>query len=335
MPTRIWMHVHFYTTKDDHYLPIAPRVEHRIGVYPEGRQMVLLAWLRKQKDEKSRAEADRLAGQLTQRWLKEAESRTGVGRLRAAIGAYREALRVAPSSPATIRQRLQEVITRQTKLDDLVLAVGNANRQRPEEAIALLKKILETTPGSAFAHGQLGTIYATMGEREKSIHHLQEVVKCDPNDSYGVTMLAWRAYQDGRAEEAVALCARAHKIDPGHAMNHQVWGLSLAKLERWAEAEDQFRKALASNPRHDGANRGLSEVLRQRGQAVEAIRFARRAVRWSGPDNVEALLTLADAYAAAKRLGNALGALDRALTAAEKSNPGLVPAIRDRQRKWQ
>src|SRR5439155_16918047 len=113
-------------------------------------------------------------------------------------------------------------------------------------------------------------------------------------DSYGVTMLAWMAYQEGRAEQAAALCARAHGIDPGHAMNHYVWGLALSKQEKWQEAAEQFRKTLAGNPRHGGGNQGLSDVLRHQGQAAEAVRYALRPVRCSDPHNVEVLLTLAD-----------------------------------------
>ena len=57
MPQHVWMNSHYYTTTDDQYLPVAPRADHRIAVYPEAKQAVLLAWLRKQKDAQSRAEA--------------------------------------------------------------------------------------------------------------------------------------------------------------------------------------------------------------------------------------------------------------------------------------
>src|SRR5262249_7061523 len=97
MPQHFRMNFHYYTTADDQFLPVAPRCEHRIGVYPEARQAVILAWLRKQTDADSRAEAERVAGKLAEHWLGEAERVRGAGRLRAAIAAYREALQVAPT----------------------------------------------------------------------------------------------------------------------------------------------------------------------------------------------------------------------------------------------
>jgi hypothetical protein len=71
-------------------------------------------------------------------------------------------------------------------------------------------------------------------------------------------------------------------------------------------------------------------VLRRQGQVEEALLHARRAVRWSHSQNAKMLLTLADAYAAAHRPADARKALERALTAAEASNSGLLPTIRAR-----
>ncbi|HZT83169.1 MAG TPA: tetratricopeptide repeat protein [Gemmataceae bacterium] len=93
------------------------------------------------------------------------------------------------------------------------------------------------------------------------------------------------------------------------------------------EAGKHFRQVLASDPTHGGANRGLSEALRHQGQAKEAVRFGRRAVRWSNPPSAEALLTLAEAYVAAKRLPDARKTLEQALDAAAVDNPPLAAVI--------
>jgi tetratricopeptide (TPR) repeat protein len=333
MPQHIWMNSHFYMTKDDQYLPVAPRSEHRIAVYPEAKQAVLLAWLRKQPDANSRAEADRLAAQLTERWLNEADQRRRDGRLKAAIGAFREALQVTPDP--TTRQRMQEVIKGQVELDDLDTALANADRRNPDEAIQLLTRILQLRPDDARAHSELGTIYATTGRRDEAIPHLQAVVRCDPNDSSGVTRLAWMAHVEGRPEEAASLCAEADKIAPGHPMNHYVWGMALSKQSRWADAESHFRKTLARSPKHVEANQGLSAALRHQGQAEEAVRFARRAVRWSDSQVPEVLLTLAEAYVAVKRVPDARQTLEQALAVAATNNPPLAQAIRQRLRQLQ
>jgi tetratricopeptide (TPR) repeat protein len=331
MPQHVWMNSHFYTTTDDRYLPVAPRSEHRIAVYPWAKQAVELAWLRKQPDAESRAAADRLAGQLTDYWLNEAGRLRGAGRLKAAIGAFREALRVTPDP--TTRQRMQEVITRQLELDDLAAKAGEAARGGPGDAVELLTKLLRMAPDDARAHSELGTLYAMAGRRAEAIPHLEAVARCDPTNPSGLTRLAWMADVEGRPEEAVTLCARADQVDPAGPMNHYVWGMALSKLERWADAEKQFRKTLEINPTHVGANRALSEALRQQGQAKEAVRFARRAVHLSDWGDAEALLTLADAYADAQRGAEAQKTLEQALAVARRTNPQLVQAIGRRLRQ--
>jgi tetratricopeptide (TPR) repeat protein len=327
MPQLTWMNSHFYTTKDEQYLPVGPRSEHRIGVYPQAKQAVILAWLRKQPGAKSQAEADHLAAELNKYWLNEADQLNRAGRFKAAIAAYREALHIAPNP--TIRKQMQEVITHQVELDDLFAQLTNLGNAKgsPDKVIDLLQNILQIKPDEPRAHSELGKIYAEMGKHAEAIPHLQAVAKYDPTDSSGVTRLAWIALIEGRPEEAAELCAQADKIEPVHPLNHQLWGKALLKLWRWADAEKHFRTALKSNPTIGGANQGLSEALRQQGKAEEAIVFAKRAVHWSDSKNVEVLLTLADAYAAAKRLSEARKTLEKAQALAQMTNLPLATEI--------
>lgn len=331
MPQHVWMNSHFYTTADEHYLPVAPRSEHRIAVYPEARQAVILAWLRKQTDDPSRAEADRLAAQLTEHWLKEAEQARRDGRWKAAMGAYREALQVTPN--AATRQKLKEVTARQTELDDLYLKLEDAERRGPPEMVPLLTKILEVKPDDARAHTELGTIYSMTGKRGDAVTHLQAVARHDPSNSSGLTRLAWMAHVEGRQGEALELCAQADKVEPGHPMIHYVRGMALSKQGRWADAEQHLRKTLASNLRDPKANQAVSEALRHQGHAAEAVRFGRRAVHWGDPKDAEVLVALADAYAAAKRDADARATLEHALGVAITNNPPLAEEIRSRLRR--
>jgi tetratricopeptide (TPR) repeat protein len=172
--------------------------------------------------------------------------------------------------------------------------------------------------------------YGRTGRREKAVKHLEAVAKCDPNDANGAITLAWMHYLDGRMEEAAEQCARADRIDPSNVMNRKVWGLVLLKQRRWSEAEKQFRRAVEVAPTEGEYNRGLSEALRHQGRAEEAVRFARRALRWTEEPTAEILLTLGEAYAAAGRESDARTTLEQALSIAERSNSDLAPTIRAR-----
>jgi tetratricopeptide (TPR) repeat protein len=328
MPQRVWMHTPCFRTADDRWLPVAPRAEHRIAVYPEARQAVILAWLGKQADAASSAEAQRLAVKLNEYWLNQADHLLGDSRFKAAIGAFREALRITPD-PAT-RRKMQEAIAKQVEVDGLAAKAVEAWPRNPDESIRLLTRLLEIQPDNARAHGGLGMVYAATGHRADAVRHLEAVARCDPNDASGLVRLAWLAFTEGRAEQAEELCARAGKLNPAEPDNHFLWGLLRSNQGlRW-DADQHFRKALERAPAHDGAVRSLGESLRSQGQAEEAVRIARRAVAWSDPSDARALFALAEAYAGASRPSEARQTLQRALPIAEANNPPLAEAIRQR-----
>jgi tetratricopeptide (TPR) repeat protein len=327
MPQNLWMNSHYYATTDEDYLPVAPRSEHRIAVYPRAKQAVELAWLRKQESATA-ADVQQREKQLFGSWVNEAEQVQGEGRLRAAIGAFREALLVTPN-PA-VRAKMQKIIARQAELDSLSMKWADAGQRSTDESIDILTKILAIDPNDARAHGELGAIYAKVGRRAEAVAHLEAVARCDPGNPSGLTRLAFMADTDGHPEEAVSLCARAERIAPDDPMVHYVCGKALAKLERWSEAEKEFRRALKVNPTHSGANVGLSEALRHQGQAREAVRFARRGIRFGNSKDLEALMTLAEAYAAAGYPAEARSKFQESLAVAQVTAPSLVPSIHER-----
>jgi tetratricopeptide (TPR) repeat protein len=325
MPARVWMNVHFHT-EDDQFVPPVRRFQHRIAVHPEAHQEVLLAWYRTRTDPRSQQEAARLGQALGQHWLAEAEKRQRAHRFLAAIGAVREALHVNPG-PAP-RARLRELVAIQAGLNaDLAEALHQAEQRRLPEAIAGFNKVLSVKPNYAMPHAKLGTLYAATGQRELAVKHLEAVARCNPNDPSGYAMLGWLAYLDGRAEEAAASYRRALELEPWSAKNTYHQGLAQLRLGRWAEAARSFRRVTTIDPNHAGGYQGLAHALRKLGQAGEALPFARRAARLTRFQDADVLMTLAGVYTDAGRLAEAEETLARALTAAQASNPQLVPQI--------
>jgi tetratricopeptide (TPR) repeat protein len=328
MPARVWMNVHFHT-EDDQYVPPIRRYQHRIAIDPVARQEVLLAWYRTQSDPHSHKEAARLEQTVSDYWLDEAAKRESQYRLLAAIGALREALHVHPT--AATRAKLQAATAAQAQLDaDFTRGLHEVDERRFADAIGTLGSVLARKPNFARAHGKLGSAYAATGKREDAVKHLQAVAAHDPNDPYGLMMLAWLDYLDGNARDAVASYRRADEIEPCNVKTHYHWGLALVQLGQLTDAADHFRQALTIDPDHAGACQGLSHVLRRQGQAEEAVRFARRAVRLTGERNADILVSLADAYADAGRIQLAIAAAGKALDAAKIDSPQLVTGIRSR-----
>jgi tetratricopeptide (TPR) repeat protein len=332
MPARVWMNVHFHT-EDDQYVPPIRRYQHRIAVDRVATQEVLLGWYSSQPDEASKKLADRLSTALREYWLTEAQNRRSSFRFLAAIGAYREALVFDSSGKA--RAGLHELLSLQAKLDaELVKGIHEVDKRQFAPAVATLKKALAIKPDVAIAHGKLGTAYASLGQNELAVKHLETVSLHDPNDPYGAMMLGWMAYLDGRNEDAVAAYRRADELEPFNSKTHYHWALALAKAGQWEDSAAHFRQVLAIAPNHVGACQGLANVLRQQGEPLEAIRFARRAARLTDHRDPEALIGLGEACADAGRYKDAVAAGERAFALVQATNPVMGAQIRRRLEQW-
>jgi len=328
MPRYPRVGVNFATAGDRYVFPVRPH-EHRIAVYPAARLEVLRAWHQAQPGGTGQTKADELATELSGYWLRETDRLRGNHRFLEAMGAAREAAR-AKSTPAA-RDLLRELIGIQRGLDDgFVVADRQFGNGKHTEAIRTLEGLLAVKPDWAQAHGKLGTLYAMVGDRTRSVEHLQAVARSDPDDPYGYNMLGWLAYLDGKVADAADYFRKADELQPFTAEINYRWGLALLMLEKWPDAAARFHLATVVDPKHAGAHQGLSHALRRMGQTAEAIRFARRAARLTNFTNPDVLLTLADAYAAANRFDEAEEAANKALDAAVASAPGMVPQIQRR-----
>ena len=317
----------FFQTEGDKYIAPVKRYEHRIGIYPLARQSVLREWYRTQPDSESRDEAARLSKLLAQSWASESEKRQHDHRYLAAIDACRESLTFAPD--AAVQEKLQELIQIQNGIDaDYQDALWHEQERRYPQAIEAFKRVLAAKPDFAMAHGKLGTNYAVVGEKQLALKHLQTVAEYDPDEPYAPAMLGWLAYLEGRPEEALEYYRKADEVEPYTAqINHQM-GLAFTKLERWTDAIERFTKAVTIDPKAANACLGLSQALLHVAKPDDALKYGLQAARLTNFEEPEALLNLAEAYAEAGKLPDAIRTAEQALAITRQ--PQLAIQIRTR-----
>jgi tetratricopeptide (TPR) repeat protein len=325
MPAYVKMNVTF-ATADDAHLPPMFRYEHRIGIYPQARNQVVLEWMRTQSDQGTDEEVARLTAELVTYWTEKAAWYKQEHRVLAVIGAYREALR-AQDSPE-VRGKLRTAVAVQVRLDrDYARALHMIEDRRFIEAIPVLEGVLRVKPNLAKAHGRLGTVLAALGEKSRALSCWQAAGKYDPDDSYGEAMLGWAAYLDGDPATALAHLAKADEIEPYNAKIQFHMALALASLERPGEAIDQFRKVLEIDPFHAEACYHLATILCQEGLADQAIPVALRSVQLTKGGNVDALLALVRAYYEGGGPKEAQAVAQFALELAQARSPDRVSEV--------
>jgi tetratricopeptide (TPR) repeat protein len=115
--------------------------------------------------------------------------------------------------------------------------------------VARLKRDIRQNADNVTARRDLAKIWLTKRRPRKAIPLLDEARRRDP-DSAELALLAGTArLEAGRAEEALPLLVEAATKNERqqYGQAYLVAGRALAKLARWAEAEDAFGRYLAIN----------------------------------------------------------------------------------------
>jgi tetratricopeptide (TPR) repeat protein len=301
---------------DDYVFPMRPR-EHQIGIYPRANQEVLLNWHKLGTTHEHLEKAVQLTKDLVDSWTKEGDRLRTADRLLAAIGAYREALRFEPDSPAKNKSpakiKLAEVVQLNSELIAGRMATQRLiNQRRTAEAIESLEKLLKRSPSQAAVHGRLGTMYELQGEHTKALKQWAAVNQYDPDDAYGYNMRGWTAYVGGRFQEAIEAFRRADELLPMTAEINFRWGLACLGAKDPTTGAEHLRVALRVNPGHWGAMQAMSWALCDMGKPLEAVPFAAEACRRSDYTNFDVLISWVDACLAAHRNAEAREAINRA-----------------------
>jgi Flp pilus assembly protein TadD/dipeptidyl aminopeptidase/acylaminoacyl peptidase len=175
---------------------------------------------------------------------------------------------------------------------ELLNAMGFALFQegKSKEAVVELEKALAIDGKHLKAHNNLALAAIDLGEFELAEAHYRESLAIKPDPAI-YNDLGFALARMGMSEDAVASYRKALELDPGSTVAHRNLGSSLAQSGRYAEAEKQFRAALANGP-DSQAYAGLGIVLAREGRTEEAIKYLQSAIE-SDPNNAAAQQELA------------------------------------------
>jgi tetratricopeptide (TPR) repeat protein len=213
----------------------------------------------------------------------------GEGRLDEAVEAYARALALRPDDiPALVYRG--EIFLSQGKLDAAADALQQALALEPattaakallgqvalarrdfQEAVRLLTIALAEKPEANRLHYSLGLAYRGLGDRAQAEEHLAKagavgVAPADP------------------LMDALAGLRTGERV-------HIARGRTAFRAGRWADAAEQFRKAVAARPESVEARVNLGSALVQTGDADGAVAQFREALRLD-PNNATARFNL-------------------------------------------
>lgn len=191
-----------------------------------------------------------------------------VGRMRDAIFAYEDALRLAPDAPAPLINlglaltdfgdwpRAVECFARATviapHLPDAIMYLGDALARvgRISEAVLAFREATSRFPESARAHHNLGIHLAATGAPDEATGAFERAVELKPDYPEAHNGLGVALESVGRADDAQRAYREAVRFRPEFADAWSNLGTSLGEQGRSGEAVETLRHALtlAHNP---------------------------------------------------------------------------------------
>ncbi len=181
-----------------------------------------------------------------------------------------------------------------------------------QEGERLLKLAEESRPGSAGLLLRLIRVYAAVGNTTAASRLLDEAVEIvgeDPDER-----ILWAETLDlmGRHEDAIEAYSRlvAERPRDGELINDLA--NCYYRSERFAEAEEQYLRALAADMPPAVAYRNLGLARAQMGKFDEAITSLEHYLQLD-PDAVEIIHVVGDLHTKVERFGEAIGCYERVL----------------------
>ena len=90
------------------------------------------------------------------------------------------------------------------------------------------------------------------------------------SDTYDYFQQGKARLRDGMAAQATVPLEKAKKLEPAKASIREALGIAYFRLQRWADAEAEFRAVLELSPTDHYAHYALGRALEKLGRAAEA-----------------------------------------------------------------
>jgi tetratricopeptide (TPR) repeat protein len=128
-------------------------------------------------------------------------------------------------------------------------------------------------PGTAAPASPLATAKAQLakGDFMGADHTLLTLLSSDPNNETALLLLGTLRLQQKRAPEAESLFRRAVQVNPTSVGAHRHLAGVLAASEKYDEALDQYKAALALAPQDPSIHAGLAQLYVSRGDFQNAL----------------------------------------------------------------
>ena len=176
-----------------------------------------------------------------------------------------------------VRELRPEASAAARALADALVKAGNTDAAKEQATVAVMLAEAESPAEVFAAHEMAARVALVSGDKEAATEHAAAAHEADPSIPVRQFVQGRLLYEEGKYKDAVTTFAQAAKTlaeaNRSLADLHLYLGESLARLDRYDEAESQFREELRDFPRSMQAYTSLAMLYRasNRDAAVEDV----------------------------------------------------------------
>jgi Flp pilus assembly protein TadD len=168
-------------------------------------------------------------------------------------------------------------------VDEIGRARRSLKENKPEAAIAHLKKAVSIYPQYSKAYNNLGLIYREMGRLPEAETAFLKAVEINPRNQIAQRNLGYLYIAMNHPERAVGPLSEAERLEPADAGAKAFLGDAMFRLGRLNEAEASLKTALQIKPDFYPAAYRLGCLYAQQRKFPEAIALLEQVLKSEHP----------------------------------------------------
>ncbi|MFQ5457785.1 MAG: tetratricopeptide repeat protein [Myxococcota bacterium] len=185
------------------------------------------------------------------------------------------------------------------------LGVALARMGKRDKAILVFQKVLNMKPEYPGAHRQLGHLYFTKSQFDRSMQEYEDALEDSPDDPEVLKQLALSYHYEQFNDSALKTANHLLEIVPDSAEGYNILGAVAFANQDVDTAQKHFEKAISLDPNLLAAHINLGAIFNSRGEIGKSLAEYETAIRID-PDNIAVQKNLGDLYSSKGEISKAL-----------------------------
>jgi tetratricopeptide (TPR) repeat protein len=152
------------------------------------------------------------------------------------------------------------------------LAAAQAQQGKVDQAAEVYKRVLELQPSNAFAHNNIGILYALQKLSDKAIEHFDAAIRHQSNHLDAMVNRARALQEQGRLTESVVQLQAVLNIDSNHRNAHLEIAHCYSRLGDLDNTHFHYARSIEIDPEYPPAHWNLAMALLAKGDYEQGWR---------------------------------------------------------------